>query len=299
MTLKEYYKKYDRQINKKIAEALREDKAADDITTGLILKGNAVDKKQKAVLLCKQDCILSGLEIFKKVYRKIDPKIKFQSFYKDGNHVRNKTKVMIVEASLRNLLIGERVALNFLQIMSGIATLTNRFVKKLKYKGARILHTRKTTPNFRVFEIAAVKIGGGDFHRIDLSSAVMIKDNHIEAVGNINDVMSSLNKVRNKLRKNNKLMHRFEIEVKNLREIEAVIKHGKGIVKIVMLDNFKPAEISEALQIIDGNFETEASGGITINNIEAYAQTGVHYISVGALIHQAASLDLSLKAVLT
>lgn len=295
MTLKEYYKKYDKQINRLIADALSEDKISQDVTTSLILNPESGSKKTKAVLLCKEDCILAGIEIFKRVYRKVDPKIKFKGFYKDGDRVRNKSKVMTVESTLINLLHGERTALNFLQRMSGIATLTNKFVKKLKFKDSHILHTRKTTPNFRIFEIAAFKTGGGDFHRTDLSSAVMIKDNHIEANENINNVLNLLNKMRAKIKKNPALSQRLEIEVKNMDEVQTVANYRKGIVKIVMLDNFKPKQIDSAVHILKPlGFKIEISGGVNEHNFSSYQRKGVDYYSIGMLTHSYKSTDFSL-----
>jgi nicotinate-nucleotide pyrophosphorylase (carboxylating) len=242
MTLKEYYKKYNKEINKSISLALREDRVHSDVTTSLLLKGKAGDKKITAILLCKEDCILAGLEIFKKVYRQITKDVFFKSYYKDGDRLRNKTKVLEVKSSLRNLLAGERTALNFLQRMSGIATLTHIFVKELKYD-SKILHTRKTTPNFRLFEAAAVKTGGGDFHRLSLNSSVMIKDNHIEALGRIDDVMVKITNRKSLKNLSQYQKQKFEIEVKTIKELGSVIKYGKGIVKVVMLDNFKPPKL--------------------------------------------------------
>jgi nicotinate-nucleotide pyrophosphorylase (carboxylating) len=192
---------------------------------------------------------------------------------------------------LKTLLAGERTALNFIQRMSGIATLTDKFVKKLKYPGSKILHTRKATPNFRVFEIAAVKTGGGDFHRQDLSSAVMIKDNHIEAAGSISKIFQSLPNSSVPAGKR----ERFEIEVKSLKEIEEVVKFGKQLTKIVMLDNFKPAAIGHAIGILKKNgFKIEVSGGINLENFAKIQQNGIDYYSVGALTHSYKSVDFSL-----
>src|SRR4030095_841482 len=263
MTLKEYYRKYNKQINEAISSALQEDKVRNDITANLLLKGNAGDKKLTARLLCKQESVLAGLEIFKKVYRQISHDISFNSYYKDGDKIREGKTVLEVRASVRNLLIGERTALNFLQRMTGIATLTNSFVKKLKY-GAKILHTRKTTPNFRIFEAAAVKTGGGDFHRLNLNSSVMIKDNHIEAAGTIDKV---LNILRRKPLKNlsREQKQKFEIEVKSFKEIASVVNFGKGLVKVVMLDNFKPRQMADAVKVLKKNgFRIEVSGGINL-----------------------------------
>lgn len=302
MTLKEYYKINDKQIEKLIASALREDRIYNDVTTSLILNKAEANKKKIAVLLCKEDCILAGLEIFKRVYKQIDSKVKFKADYKDGERIRKNSRVMTVESTLINLLHGERTALNFLQRMTGVATLTNKFVKQLKFKGSAVLHTRKTTPNFRIFEIAAVKTGGGDFHRIDLSSAVMIKDNHIEANSDINTVMNRLNKIKmispfDKIRmRGTAIGNRFEIEVKNLSEVQTVAEYGKGIIKIVMLDNFNPEQIDTAVKILKpAGFKIEISGGVNERNFAKIQRKGIDYYSIGALTHSYKSADFSLE----
>ncbi len=292
MELKEYYKIYAREIDSKIKQAITEDKITSDVTTNLVLAGKAGSQKLKAVLLCKQECILAGIEIFKKTYRLIDKNAKFKQYAIDGQRVKKGSKVLEVTASRSVLLRGERTALNFLQRMSGIATMTNSFVKQLKDKNAKILHTRKTTPNFRVFEAAAVKTGGGDFHRLNLSSAVMIKDNHIEALGGMSNTMDLL------LRKNipYRLKQKFEIEVKSFRELDEVIKFGRGLVEIVMLDNFKPAQLKKAIALLkSGKFKIELSGGINDSNFAKYQQKGVDFYSIGALTHSYKSSDFSLE----
>lgn len=292
MTLAQYYRLHENEINKAISSALKEDKVHADVTTKLLLSGKAGDEKLNAILLCKEDCVLAGLDIFKKVYKQIDPKVTFKTYKHDGAYIKKRTKVLEVRTSLRNLLIGERTSLNFLQRMSGIATLTNIFVKQLKYRNAKILHTRKTTPNFRVFEAAAVKTGGGDFHRLSLASSVMIKDNHIIALGDINDVMNFL--TRKKLSPSVK--HKFEIEVKNVNELDTVIKYGKGIVKVVMLDNFDVRQIEKAALLLKKNgFKTELSGGINIDNINRIQRRGIDYYSIGSLTHSYKSTDFSLE----
>jgi nicotinate-nucleotide pyrophosphorylase (carboxylating) len=292
MTLKNYYKKYDKQIDRLISSALKEDRVNNDVTTNLLLPGAKGNKKITAVLLCKQDCILAGMDIFKRVFKKLDPKAKFKGKYKDGVRLRNKTKVLQVTSSLKILLAGERTALNFLQRMSGIATLTNRFVSMLKYPGSKVLHTRKTTPNFRIFDFAAVKTGGGDFHRHDLSSSVMLKDNHLEASGNITSVLKEIRKHRI----NGRLGNRFEIEVKNFEEVSTVVKWGKPLVKVVMLDNFPPGKIKKAIAILKGNgFKIEISGGIKPQNFIKYQKKGVDYYSIGMLTHSYNSVDFSLE----
>lgn len=292
MELKEYYKIFGKEIDSKIRQAIAEDKISGDVTTNLLLNGKAGDKKIKAVLLCKQDCILSGLDIFKRTYRFIDNNVKFKSLAADGDNVKKGRRVLEITASRSVLLRGERTALNFLQRMSGIATMTNSFVKLLKDKNSKILHTRKTTPNFRVFEAAAVKTGGGDFHRLSLASAVMIKDNHIEALGGMANTMDEL--LRKKIPY--RLKQKFEIEVKTFEELDLVLKYGKGLVEIVMLDNFKPAGLDRAIKLLKANkFKVELSGGINASNFAKYQIKGVDYYSLGALTHSYNSCDFSLE----
>jgi nicotinate-nucleotide pyrophosphorylase (carboxylating) len=292
MTLKEFYSKYEINIAGAIKLALKEDEIHRDVTTGLLLKGKVGEKKLSAILLCKEDCILAGIDIFKKVYKLIDPGVIFKTYAKDGSKVKKGNKVLLVTASRRTLLLGERTALNFLQRMSGIATFTNSFVKLLKFKGSKILHTRKTTPGFRLFEVAAVKTGGGDFHRLNLMSAVMIKDNHIEALNGIELTMDFL------LRQSIPfvLKQKFEIEVKTFKELDAVVKYGKGLIEVVMLDNFKPADLKKAIKILKINgFKVELSGGINMKNFAKYQQNGVNFYSIGALTHSYKSCDFSLE----
>lgn len=292
MTLKQYYSKYNKEISAKIKQALAEDKINADVTTKLLLSGKPGNEKLKAVLLCKQDCILAGIDIFKKVYRAVDKNVKFKQYAKEGSRIKKGRKVLEVSASRRTLLTGERTALNFLQRMSGIASMTDGFVSRLKYPGAKILHTRKTTPGFRIFEAAAVKTGGGDFHRLTLNSAVMIKDNHIEALGGINNTMKYL--VKTKISAG--LKQKFEIEVKSLYELDTVIKYGRGFVDIVMLDNFKPNELEKAIKSAkNAGFKIELSGGINTGNFEKYQKKGVDFYSLGALTHSYNSADFSLE----
>lgn len=292
MTLKEFYRINKQEISRKIKEALAEDKVKNDVTTGLLLKGNAGKEIIEAELLCKQSCIIAGLEIFKQTYRILDPAVKFTEFRKEASPVKKGSRVLKITASRSTLLRGERTALNFLQRMSGIATLTNSFVKRLKYKEAKILHTRKTTPGFRLFEAAAVKTGGGEFHRLSLKSAVMIKDNHIEALGGIENTLDAL------LRKNisYKLKQKFEIEVKTLNELDTVLKYGKGIIKVVMLDNFKKSELKTAIMLLKaGGFKIELSGGINASNFSKIQHKGIDFYSLGALTHSYSSVDFSLE----
>lgn len=292
MELKEYYRIYGKEIDSKIKQAIAEDKISRDVTTNLLLKGKAGERKLKAILLCKQDCVLAGLDIFKKTYRLIDKSVKFTSFAADGDKLKKGRKVLEITASRSVLLKGERTALNFLQRMSGIATMTNSFVKLLKDKNSKILHTRKTTPNFRVFEAAAVKTGGGDFHRLSLASAVMIKDNHIEALGGMANTLDVL--LRKKIPYG--LKQKFEIEVKTFEELDLVIKYGRGLIEIVMLDNFNPSSLAKAIKLLKANkFKIELSGGINASNFANYQKKGVDYYSLGALTHSYNSCDFSLE----
>jgi len=292
MTLKEFYRRHEKDIEKAVINALKEDRVRNDITTSLFLNGKSENKLISAALLCKEDCVLAGIDIFKKVFKILYQGSIFKSFFKDGDRIRNKSVVLVVKSPLRFLLEGERTALNFLQRMSGIATLTDIFVRKLKYKDAKILHTRKTTPNFRIFELAAVKTGGGDFHRFDLSSSVMIKDNHIEAAGSLEKTLETVNRKRWQ----ESIRNRFEIEVKNIAELEQVITNAKGIVKIVMLDNFKKSEIPEAVRILKKNkIKTELSGGLNLKNFEKLQQKGIDFYSIGMLTHSYKSADFSFE----
>jgi nicotinate-nucleotide pyrophosphorylase (carboxylating) len=291
MTLKDYYRRYGNVIAEAIADSLKEDRIKNDITTKLLLSPKEGNQRSSAVLWCKEDCVLAGLDIFRRVYRQIDSSVRFKSRHIEGAKLRKGTKVIEVSASLKTLLTGERTALNFLQRMSGIATLTNAFLKKLKHKDAKILHTRKTTPNFRVFEAAAVKTGGGDFHRLSLDSYVLIKDNHIEALGGIEPLLNFL-KLKNL---SSKQKQKFEIEVKSFKELDAVIKHGRGVIKTVMLDNFKPGDIEHAAGMLKkAGFKTELSGGINLSNFSKYQKKGIDYYSIGALTHSYRSVDFSL-----
>lgn len=291
MTLKEFYRRYNKQITRAIKNALLEDRVKQDVTTNLLFKGSEGERLLKAQLLCKEDCILAGADVFKQVFKILYPEASFKSFYKDGDRVGNKSVVLEVRAPLGVLLEGERTSLNFIQRMSGIAALTNEFVKKLKFKGSKILHTRKTTPNFRLFELAAVKTGGGDFHRMDLGSSVMVKDNHIEAIGSLKDVLGLVR--QKKLSKNR--LKRFEVEVKTLREAELAVK-AKDFVEIVMLDNFPRGQIRKAVNILKKNgIKVELSGGINLQNFEKLQVKGIDFYSIGMLTHSYKSADFSLE----
>lgn len=245
----------------------------------------------KAQLLIKQSGILAGVEIALKIFHHIDPELKTEVLIKDGTRVKKGDIGFIVSGKVQSILKAERLVLNIMQRMSGIATMTNDYVQKVAGTKAKILDTRKTTPGFRYFEKLAVKIGGGENHRMGLYDMIMLKDNHIDFAGGIKQAINMANEYLTKTNRNLKI----EIEARNLENIKEILATG-GIQRI-MLDNFTPQLTREAVLIIDGRYETESSGGITIDTIRSFAETGVDYISVGALTHQIKSLDLSLKAI--
>jgi len=275
-----------------INNALQEDIGLGDYSTLCCIEPT---KKGKAVLKIKQDCVLAGVEIAKQIFHQVEPTTIFYQFKNDGEKVFFGNIAFEVEASIHTILKCERLVLNTMQRMSGIATLTALYADKIKQYKTRLLDTRKTTPNFRLFEKEAVKIGGGINHRFGLYDMIMLKDNHIDYCGGIEN---AINKAFQYVQDNH-LNIKIEIETRTIDDVKKVCEKGIGKVDRLMLDNFSPAQITEALKIINRQFETEASGGITIDNIETYAATGVDFISVGALIHQAKSVDLSLKAVIS
>jgi nicotinate-nucleotide pyrophosphorylase (carboxylating) len=292
MTIQQYYKIHGKEIDSLIALALKEDKVKNDVTTSLTFGKGRSNKVISAVLLCKQDGLLAGLDIFKKVYKQINKKIAFLVNHKDGDKVNKGNPVLEIRGQVKDILTGERTALNFLQRMSGIATLTDEFVNRLKYEGSQVLHTRKTTPNFRVFELAAVKIGGGEFHRYDLSSSVMIKDNHEIGWGSLETALENID-----FRHINKnLLRKFEVEVKTMHELKVIADKYEKYVKVVMLDNFKPGEIKEAVEILkEKGLKIEISGGLNDKNFEEMQYPGVDYYSIGMLTHSYKSQDFSLE----
>jgi len=274
-----------------ITNALAEDIGTGDHTT---LSCIPADKVGKAVLKIKQDGILAGVEVAKKIFNQVEPSALFIHFKADGDAMLIGEKAFEVTASIHTILTCERLVLNCMQRMSGIATLTHQYTQKLKGYKTKLLDTRKTTPNFRLLEKEAVRIGGGINHRFGLYDMMMLKDNHIDYAGGIE---MAINKAF-EYTQQNELNLKIEVETRNLLDVETVCKIGKGKVFRIMLDNFTPSQISDALLIINGEFETEASGGINLQTIESFAATGVDYVSVGGLIHQAQSVDLSLKAVI-
>ena len=280
---------FDQQLHHLIDEALKEDVGDGDHSTLSCIPSQA---KGKAILKIKQQGILAGVTVAEKIFSYKEPDSVFTSYKKDGDEMLPGEKAFEIECSVHSLLQCERLVLNCMQRMSGIATLTRQYVDKLKGYKTKVLDTRKTTPNFRLLEKEAVRIGGGINLRFGLYDMIMLKDNHIDFCGSIEKAIEQAAQyVVNK-----KPGLKIEIETRSLEDVKRVVACGKGKVFRIMLDNFTPQQIIEALAIIKNDFKTEASGGIHLDNIVEYAKTGVDYVSIGALIHQAKSLDLSLKA---
>lgn len=273
-----------------IDEAWLEDIGTGDHSTLSSIPAAAMGK---AVLKIKQDGILAGMEVAKAIFAYKEPGAVFNAFKKDGDVMAFGETAFEVEAHIHTILQCERLVLNCMQRMSGIATLTRTYTDLLKGYHTRLLDTRKTTPNFRLLEKEAVRIGGGVNHRFGLYDMIMLKDNHVDYAGGLEKAIDAAYAYVQE----HKLPLKVEVETRNLDEVKRVVAMGPEKVFRIMLDNFTPEQITEALPYTKGAFETEASGGINLDNIQAYAQTGVDFVSVGALIHQAKSLDLSLKAV--
>lgn len=248
------------------------------------------DAKAKAKLIIKDEGVLAGIELAVRLFHYYDPTLQVETFIKDGTKVKPGDIALVVSGSSRSLLATERIVLNFMQRMSGIATQTNEIVKLVADYPVKILDTRKTTPGLRLIEKWAVKIGGAHNHRIGLYDMIMLKDNHIDYAGGVQQAISKTKKYLAEQQRDLKI----EVEVRNEQELHEVLEIG-GVDRI-MLDNFSPERIIEALKIIPKKYETEASGGISLSNIVEYARTGVDYISIGALTHSFKSLDMSLKA---
>lgn len=270
-----------------IDNALREDIGPGDYST---LACVPEDAKGEALLLVKDDGVIAGVELAQRIFNRFDPDLKIEVFKKDGDRVNKGDIAFKVYGSSRSILSTERLVLNFMQRMSGIATQTAKIVSIIEGTNTKLLDTRKTTPGIRYLEKWAVRIGGGYNHRFALYDMIMLKDNHIDYAGGITNAIERTQEFLIK----NQLNLKVEVEVRNTTELEEVLRVGK--VDRIMLDNFTPERITEALKLIPANYETEASGGITIDTIRAFAETGVDYISVGALTHSVKSLDLSLKA---
>ena len=279
---------FNEQLQLLITNALAEDIGDGDHST---ISSVDIDAEGKAILKIKENGILAGMDVAEKIFRHMQPDIIFTAFKNDGDMMKYGEIAFEITAKVHTILQCERLVLNCMQRMSGIATLTRQYTQKLQGYKTKLLDTRKTTPNFRLLEKEAVKIGGGVNHRFGLYDMIMLKDNHIDYCGGIEKAIEKA--YMYVLQKKPGL--KIEVETRNLEDVKKVMATGK--VNRIMLDNFTPELITEALKIIDGKYETEASGGINLNNIETYAATGVNYISSGAIIHQARSLDLSLKAV--
>ena len=270
-----------------IRNALQEDIGSGDFST---LSCVPKEAKGSAQLIVKENGVLAGIEVAKRIYEIYDPSLSFEVLKFDGNSVKKGDIAFRVTGSSQAILTTERLVLNCLQRMSGIATLTAKIRKEIEGSNSIILDTRKTTPGIRFLEKWAVKIGGGQNHRFGLYDMIMLKDNHIDYAGGITAAIQRTKAFLISAKKNLKI----EIEVRNTKELEEVLRVG-GVDRI-MLDNFSPENLKAALKIIPSSYETEASGGITLENIRAYADTNVDFISVGALTHSVKSLDLSLKA---
>jgi nicotinate-nucleotide pyrophosphorylase (carboxylating) len=282
---------FDKQLFHLVDEALAEDVGDGDHST---LSCIPADAKGKAVLKIKQPGVLAGMDVARKIFEYKERGSVFSAYKKDGDKMIAGEMAFEVEAHVGTILQCERLVLNCMQRMSGIATLTKKFTDRLSGYKTRLLDTRKTTPNFRLLEKEAVRIGGGVNHRFGLFDMIMLKDNHIDYCGGIGE---AIHKAHEYVRKHKPDL-KIEVETRSLDDVKKVLDVGEGKVFRIMLDNFTPEQISEAMPLIGERYETEASGGINLDNIDAYAQTGVDYLSVGALIHQAQSLDLSLKAVI-
>lgn len=278
----------EKQLEEFIQNALDEDIKDGDHTSLSTIPAGAIGR---ARLLVKDEGILAGVELAEKIFKAVDKDLEIEVLLKDGSPIKYGDIVLYVEGSDRSILTAERLVLNCMQRMSGIATVTNGIVKKLEGTNCKVLDTRKTTPGFRMMEKWAVSIGGGVNHRIGLYDMILIKDNHVDYAGGIKQALWAAQKYL--VEKGKDLP--VEIEVRNLKELEEVLEVG-GVIRI-MLDNFSFENIREALKLIDGRFPVEASGGITPDNVREYADCGVDYISMGYLTHSAKSLDLSLKAV--
>lgn len=273
-----------------IFQAIKEDIGNGDHTSLACIPSTA---KGKAQLIIKENCIIAGVEVAGKIFQQISPSIKFSVLINDGLNTKKGDIAFVVEGRVHDILKGERLVLNCMQRMSGIATKTKKMADALKGTKAKILDTRKTTPNFRAFEKSAVKIGGGENHRFGLYDMILIKDNHIDYAGGISNAILSAKKYLGDNPGIRKI--KIEIEARNINEVKEIISTG-GIHRI-MLDNFSIEQTKEAVKIIGDRYEIESSGNITIENIRGYAECGVDYISVGGLTHSYKSIDMSLKAV--
>lgn len=274
-------------IDKLIDLAFAEDIGEGDHTTLCCIPAEAQGRSR---MIIKESGILAGMKVAKEVFRKFDPDLNVKILLNDGTAVKGGDVAMIVSGSIRSLLQTERLMLNIVQRMSGIATTTHKYMERLKGTNTRVLDTRKTTPGMRILEKMAVKIGGGTNHRIGLFDMILLKDNHIDFAGGIE---KAIDRCHAYLEANNKTL-KIEIEVRSFGELQQVLEHG-GVNRI-MLDNFSVDDTRKAVEMIGGKYETESSGGITLDTLRDYAECGVDFISVGALTHSVKSLDISFKA---
>ena len=265
-----------------IKMALQEDISSEDVTTNAVMRNR---KQGEVQLICKQDGIIAGLGVFERVFKLLDETTEVEFYAEDGDEVKNKQLLGVIRGDIRVLLSGERTALNYLQRMSGIATYTHQIAELLKETKIKLLDTRKTTPNMRIFEKYAVKVGGGYNHRYNLSDGILLKDNHIGAAGSVKKAVEMAKEYAPFVRK-------IEIETENLEMVKEAVEAGADI---IMLDNMTPEVMKEAVKLIDGRAETECSGNVTKENIERLVEVGVDSISSGALTHSSPILDLSLK----
>lgn len=269
-------------MDRLILSALREDISHEDVTTKAVIKEHI---RGKVKLICKQDGVIAGLNVFERVFQLLDEGIKLNPYFHDGDTVKKNDIVAHVEGDIRAILSGERTALNFIQRMSGIATHTRKIADMLEGSGIKLLDTRKTTPNNRIFEKYAVRIGGGHNHRFNLSDGIMLKDNHIAAAGGIKQAVALA-------REYAPFVHKIEVEVEDLEMVREALE---AKAEIIMLDNMNVEEMKEAVKLINGRALTECSGNVTLENIGRIRETGINYISSGALTYNSSILDLSLK----
>jgi nicotinate-nucleotide pyrophosphorylase (carboxylating) len=271
-----------KELDRIISEALQEDIGSGDVTTNLIVPHTTVSE---AFMIAKADGIIAGLPIAREVFKKLDKKIFWKSLVKEGEHVFAGTEIVRLKGSYRALLTGERTALNFLQRISGIATITSKYADQLEGLNTVILDTRKTAPGLRMLDKYGVKMGGGTNHRIGLYDMVLIKDNHIKAAGGI---IEAVMQIKNNLKRKIKI----EVEATNLEEVDLALNAG---VDIIMLDNMPLKQMKKAVNLIGGKVKVEASGGVNLKSVRAIAETGVDFISVGALTHSVKALDISMN----
>ncbi|MCS7052287.1 MAG: carboxylating nicotinate-nucleotide diphosphorylase [Ignavibacterium sp.] len=276
--------KWNKNLDAVLNLAINEDIGSGDITTNFTIPSS---KKAEAILLVKSEGIISGLEVAKRVFAFLDKDISFQKFLEDGDEVFSGTVAAIVYGNASSILTAERTALNFLQRMSGISTITKKFVDEISHTKVKILDTRKTAPCLRYFDKYAVKVGGGENHRFGLFDMILIKDNHIVVSGSITNAVKTCREKMKQLKKK----YLIEVETKNLLEVEEALENR---VDIIMLDNFSINQMKKAVNLISGKCKVEASGGITLKNVKKVAETGVDFISIGALTHSVKALDISL-----